>query len=102
MDKLDIFPKTPSVSVGDRTRLEKLGYLSCWNSMNKALTKNNPDATDLKKLAMLELERTAPRRPMVEKFVVRMQKREREDIFNNIRVMDGGKRMMASAGGMLS
>ena len=102
MNKQDIFPKTPAVSTADRKRLTDLGYLSCWNSMNKALTKNQPDASDLKKLALLELERKTPRRPMVEKFVVRMQKREREEIFNNIRATESGERMMASAGGMLS
>lgn len=48
--------------------------------MNAALAKNKPCAKDLKMLVVLEIESRCPRPPIIEKLLVRVQKREREEI----------------------
>jgi len=77
---MNIFPKTPEVSAEDAQRLEGLGYLRSWNCLNAALAKNNPCAEDLKMLVILEITSRVPRQPIIEKLLVRVQKREREEI----------------------
>lgn len=81
---MNIFPITPKLEQGDTKRLEKLGYLRSWNCLNAALKKHNPGVDDLKKLLDMEVGSTNPRAPIVEKLLVRVQKREREEIKQNI------------------
>jgi hypothetical protein len=81
---MNIFPDQPEVSTEDTKRLLDLGYLRSWNCLNAALTKNNPCAEDLKKLVQIEVWSANPREPIVQKLIIRVQKREREDILVNI------------------
>lgn len=75
---MNIFPDITSVPAEDSQRLLDAGYLRSWNCLNAALTKLTPEAEDLKYLIILECSGKAPRKPILEKLIVRLQKRERE------------------------
>ncbi len=91
---MKLFPKTPSLTNKDRDRLNKAGYLQSWNKFVAKINEAEPTEDDLKRLVVLELEREAPRAAILEKLVVRIQKKERETIFTKIRETEGGQRAM--------
>ena len=82
---MKLFPQSPVLTEEDKQRLSKLGYLRSWNQLNATLKKEEPSITDLKKLIVMEVSSKSPRRPILEKLLVRLQKREREDIYEIIR-----------------
>jgi len=88
------FPETPEVTQEDRLRLKSAGYLNCWNAMNSALSSKPPSAEDLKKLILIELERKRPRSPMINKFIIRLQKAERVIIMGKIIESNPKKQMI--------
>jgi len=91
MNLSNIFPVTPKVTDADRKRLDKAGYTKCWNTMNKVLKVTDPSAADLKKCFLIELERSPSRKPMLKKFLVRIQKKEREEIMERVLETPEGK-----------
>ena len=62
--------------------------------MNSALSINPPSADDLKKLILIELERKRPRSPMINKFIIRLQKAERVSIMSKIIESNSTKQML--------
>jgi hypothetical protein len=91
---MKLFPKTPALTAKDRERLDAAGYLQSWNKFVAKINEAEPLEDDLKRLVVLELEREAPRAAILEKLVVRIQKKERETIFARIRETEGGQRAM--------
>lgn len=82
---MKIFPKNPTFNKSDRERLSKANYLGGWNRLVKMLNENKPSQDDLKRLVFMELETPQPRRPILEKLIVRIQKGERGEIRAAIR-----------------
>jgi hypothetical protein len=80
-----LFPKQPTLTKKDETRLREDGYLDGWNKLNRILKEKKPGADDLKRLTLMEVESEAPRLPILEKLIVQVQKHERRDIFKRIR-----------------
>ena len=93
---MKIFPKTPKLSDKDRTRLNEEGYLQSWNKFVERINNVDLSQDDLKRLTILELEQEAPRKPILEKLIVRLQKKEKEEIFALIRKTPGGQALSAS------
>ena len=83
---MKLFPQSPVLTEEDKQRLTSQKFLRSWNCLNAALKEHSPDVGDLKKLIAMEVGSRSPRRPIVEKLIVRLQKREREDIYNNIKM----------------
>jgi hypothetical protein len=48
--------------------------------LNTALAKHKPCAEDLKKLILMETTGRTPRAPILDKLIIRLQKRERESL----------------------
>jgi len=86
---MKIFPKTPKLSDKDRSRLSNAGFLQSWNKFVTKINNAGLSQDDLKRLVYLELEQKAPRRAIVEKLIVRIQKKEREEIFAGIKATTG-------------
>ena len=83
--KSKIFPTPPTIDAKDRERIAVTGILDSWNKCVKGLNEHAPSEDDLKRMVLIELERTGgPRRDILEKLVVRVQKAEREAILHNI------------------
>lgn len=83
--KTKIFPTQPTINVKDRERIAATGILDSWNKCVQGLNKHNPDADDLKRMVLIELERIGgPRRDILEKLIVRVQKAEREEILHQV------------------
>lgn len=93
-----IFLDEPEVTREDIARLGKMGYTSHWNKINDALNDNPPDVDDLKRLIIIELHRDEPRPPIINKFIVRLQKKEREHLIERIMMTPGGIRALKSKG----
>jgi len=75
-----IFREQPKLTAADKDRLNKDGYLDGWNKLVKTLKDKKPSEDDLKRLLLMELESPAPRRPLLEKLIVQIQKRERHEV----------------------
>jgi hypothetical protein len=75
-----IFREQPKLTTADKDRLNKDGYLDGWNKLVKTLKDKKPSEDDLKRLLLMELESPAPRRPLLEKLIVQIQKRERHEV----------------------
>lgn len=88
-----IFPATPILKDEDKDRLTEGAYLRSWNWLNRKLIETDPGEEDLKKLILMELEKSHPRPPIVLKLIVRLQKKEREAIMSNIMKSPSGKRL---------
>jgi len=84
---MKIFRKPVSLNKTDRERLTAAGYLDGWNKLVKLLRKDKPVEDDLKRLVLMELESETPRRPIIEKLIVQIQKRERGEIRKAIKVV---------------
>ena len=84
---MNIFPDTPKITEVDKERIAKVGYLRSWNCLNAALSAHNPSADELKKLIILEVTSMRPRQPILQKLIVRLQKRERDTIEQNISIL---------------
>jgi hypothetical protein len=82
---MQIFKEQPEISKNDRERLEDIGYLDGWNKLVSTLREHKPSEDDLKRLVILELESDAPRRQILEKLIVKVQKHERGSINQAIR-----------------
>ena len=83
---MKIFREQPKLTTTDRDRLNKGGYLNGWNKLVKTLKDEKPSEDDLKRLVIMELESPTPRRPILEKLVVQIQKCERHEIAKAIKV----------------
>lgn len=94
---MNIFPKNPKLTDKDRARLTEAGYLQSWNKFVKRINdaKGMPQ-DDLKRLVYLELEQKAPRKAILEKLIVRIQKNERAEIYAAIRETEGGKTLTST------
>lgn len=88
---MKLFPKNPKLTDKDRARLESEGYLQSWNKFVARINNVDLSQDDLKRLVYMELENDAPRKAILAKLLVRIQKNEREDIFSFIRKTPGGK-----------
>tara|TARA_R110002020_G_scaffold472424_1_gene700420 strand:+ start:14163 stop:14447 length:285 start_codon:yes stop_codon:yes gene_type:complete len=88
---MKIFPKNPKLTDKDRARLDGEGYLQSWNKFVARINNVDLSQDDLKRLVFMELEQEAPRKAILAKLLVRIQKNEREDIFALIRKTPGGK-----------
>ena len=80
-----IFREQPKLTNADKDRLTKDGYLDGWNKLVKTLKEKKPSEDDLKRLVLMELESATPRRPILEKLIVQIQKRERHEIADAIK-----------------
>ena len=86
--KTKIFTTQPTINPKDRKRIAATGILDSWNKCVQGLNKHNPDADDLKRMVLIELERIGgPRRDILEKLIVRVQKAEREDILHKVNLV---------------
>jgi hypothetical protein len=77
---MKIFREQPKLTAADKTRLAAIGFLDGWNKLVKTLKDKQPTEDDLKRLVLMELESELPRRPILEKLIVQIQKRERVEI----------------------
>lgn len=93
---MKIFPKNPKLTDKDRARLDQEGYLQSWNKFVARINNVDLSQEDLKRLVFMELEQEAPRKAILEKLIVRIQKKEREDIFALIRKTPGGQALNSS------
>jgi len=93
---MKIFPKNPTLSDKDRARLNQEGYLQSWNKFVARINNVDLSQDDLKRLVFLELEQDAPRKAILAKLVVRIQKKEREAIIDLIRRSTKGKTFSSS------
>jgi len=84
---MNIFRKPVSLTKTDIERLTAAGYLDGWNKLVKLLHESKPSENDLKRLVMMELESESTRRPILEKLIVQIQKRERDEIRRAIRTI---------------
>lgn len=82
---MKIFRNQPALTTKDRERLNKAGYLDGWNKLVRLLKDNPPNEADLKRLVVLELESGSPRKQILEKLIVQVQKIERGEINQAIR-----------------
>lgn len=80
-----IFREQPKLTPADKNRLAAVGFLDGWNKLVKTLKTEEPNEDDLKRLVLMELESPAPRRPILEKLIVQIQKRERHEVITAIR-----------------